>query len=461
VVCDEGFADCDTIPTNGCEIDLSSNALHCGACGESCPSGAQAAGVCVQGTCTLACISGFANCDNDLSNGCEVNLGTNIDNCGFCGNACTSQGETQALCISGQCTLQCQGTQRDCNLNSADGCEVDTSSDAKNCGTCGNVCENNGKCVQGACECAGTSAEAEAVQLAMFVMLDKSGSMLDTVGGGSTRWDAVRSALNQFFGSAEAAGIKVALNYFPLQDPSGTTCSENYYYNPAVPMGLISGPGDQQVNALSASMAAAKPEGGTPTQVALAAALKYAADWKLAFPNDKPIVVLATDGEPGDGCGATLENSTAAAANGNSGSPSVPTYVIGVGPQLANLDQIASAGGTTKSFPVNDGNTSAFIEALKQIKQQAVACEFALPAPTSGSLNLNKINFQFSSGGGEPQFLGNVADAAGCDPAKGGWFYDDPLKPSKILLCESSCTSFQTDPTTKINILLGCDTVKE
>jgi hypothetical protein len=196
--------------------------------------------------------------------------------------------------------------------------------------------------------------------------------------------------------------------------------------------------------------------------VALGSALQYAADWKKVFPLDKTIVVLATDGQPGDGCGASLDNSAASAAAGLGGDPSVPTYVIGVGPLTANLDTIASAGGTAKAFSVDDGNTSAFLEALKQIKQQAVACEFALPVPPGGTnLNLNKVNFQYTPGGGQTGTLPNTPDLGTCDPAKGGWYYDDPLQPSKILLCPASCSTLQADPGAKVDILLGCDTFKE
>jgi hypothetical protein len=44
--CAAGFADCDALPANGCEADLSSTG-HCGGCGRVCPSGeACAAGAC-------------------------------------------------------------------------------------------------------------------------------------------------------------------------------------------------------------------------------------------------------------------------------------------------------------------------------------------------------------------------------------------------------------------------------
>ena len=34
------------------------------------------------------CLAGFADCDGDQTNGCEVALGVDAQNCGSCGNVC-------------------------------------------------------------------------------------------------------------------------------------------------------------------------------------------------------------------------------------------------------------------------------------------------------------------------------------------------------------------------------------
>ncbi len=44
--CDIGFDACDANPANGCETNLLTSSLHCGACGHSCLGGACVAGVC-------------------------------------------------------------------------------------------------------------------------------------------------------------------------------------------------------------------------------------------------------------------------------------------------------------------------------------------------------------------------------------------------------------------------------
>lgn len=48
------------------------------------------------------------------------------------------------------CSVACAAPLSDCNLNPADGCEVNLSTDSRNCGSCGNVCAT-GLCVNGAC----------------------------------------------------------------------------------------------------------------------------------------------------------------------------------------------------------------------------------------------------------------------------------------------------------------------
>ena len=56
-------------------------------------------------------------------------------------------------CISGMCGLgACAIGFADCNNNPADGCEVNILNDVNNCGTCGHVCTGSQKCANGACQ---------------------------------------------------------------------------------------------------------------------------------------------------------------------------------------------------------------------------------------------------------------------------------------------------------------------
>ncbi|MFO0628908.1 MAG: hypothetical protein U0325_25255 [Polyangiales bacterium] len=82
-VCTGGYADCDGIGMNGCEVNVrGSDVMNCGACGRACRY-ANAAATCANGACAMgSCGTGYADCDGDPSNGCEVNLNTDGANCG-------------------------------------------------------------------------------------------------------------------------------------------------------------------------------------------------------------------------------------------------------------------------------------------------------------------------------------------------------------------------------------------
>jgi hypothetical protein len=98
--CATGFADCDGSVANGCETDLLSNAAHCGGCGNACGA-ANASGACTAGVCEpWTCNAGWANCDGSPATGCEIDLLSNAAHCGACGNACAA-GET---CQRGACS---------------------------------------------------------------------------------------------------------------------------------------------------------------------------------------------------------------------------------------------------------------------------------------------------------------------------------------------------------------------
>jgi len=138
--CNAGFADCDMNPANGCEVILASDTANCGACGARCAP-ANGTGVCASGRCgVLACNPGFADCDRDPSNGCEVTLATDVRNCNACGNVCSPANAT-GRCAGGACGVaSCNGGFGDCNGSPADGCEVNLNTTPTSCGACGRAC---------------------------------------------------------------------------------------------------------------------------------------------------------------------------------------------------------------------------------------------------------------------------------------------------------------------------------
>jgi len=143
--CNGGYTKCG----NSC-FNTATDTANCGACGMTCPAVANGTPGCANSSCTVAsCNAGFANCDNILGTGCEINTFTNSQHCGACGSVCSLPNATSA-CSAGVCTIaSCNAGFADCNGLPADGCETDYLWDTNNCGGCGNYC--NGICDNGGC----------------------------------------------------------------------------------------------------------------------------------------------------------------------------------------------------------------------------------------------------------------------------------------------------------------------
>jgi hypothetical protein len=121
------------------------------------------------------------HCDGDpdeikcCPDGC-VNIKTDSDNCGECGNVCTG---TTPGCCSGSCkdidsdpnncgscgnkcganahcscgACHCDDDYGNCDGDWSNGCEVNLNTDPNNCGACGNACGANAHCSGGTCHC--------------------------------------------------------------------------------------------------------------------------------------------------------------------------------------------------------------------------------------------------------------------------------------------------------------------
>ena len=138
--CAAGFGDCNANAADGCETNTSNATDNCGTCGTVCPSNTNAAAACVGASCVTFCVTGFLDCDGRDSTGCEVNVRTDLGNCGACGRACATANATPA-CVMSQCTVaSCNTGFADCDTSAANGCEVNTQADALNCGACGRRC---------------------------------------------------------------------------------------------------------------------------------------------------------------------------------------------------------------------------------------------------------------------------------------------------------------------------------
>jgi hypothetical protein len=153
--CNSGYASCDTDPSNGCETDLLSSTTNCSACGTVCAN-AHGTTSCVSGACSPICSTGWGNCDASPANGCETNLNTTVTNCGACGTICTNPNGTTS-CSSGVCAPACAAGSANCDGNLTNGCETNTQTNTNHCGSCGHVCScpsGTATCNSGTCGCA-------------------------------------------------------------------------------------------------------------------------------------------------------------------------------------------------------------------------------------------------------------------------------------------------------------------
>ncbi len=160
--CAPGFQDCNGDPADGCEVDLKTNKLNCGACNKVCPS-LNGSPSCAAGACQITCNDGFADCDDSRDDGCEINLHTNSNDCGVCAKKCAAAVGYSAYCKDNVCgQTMCAAGKGDCNGDQGDGCEISLTNDVNNCGDCGHVCSANNanvacvnsKCVITSCKAA-------------------------------------------------------------------------------------------------------------------------------------------------------------------------------------------------------------------------------------------------------------------------------------------------------------------
>lgn len=328
--------------------------------------------------------------------------------------------------------------------------------------------------------CAGTSVKAEKIPLDMYIMLDQSSSMSDPAGQG-TKWTETSNALNAFVSQPEAAALGLGIQYFGLPAGGGScptactvdadcgacapcffgfclnavgdSCAAADYATPEVEIATNNGA------AISASIGAHGPTTSTPTSAALQGAVDHAKAWAQTHPDHVVIALLATDGDPTE-CDTNLGNINAIAANAFGGTPSIRTFVIGIG-SIDALNGIAAAGGTGMAFITDQADTQMqFLAALNAIQGTALACSYLIPVPENGTPDFGSVNVQYTPGDGSPpEVIPNVSDASQCPPTGNAWYYDNPAAPTQIILCDPTCATVSSDTMGSIDIVLGCATI--
>ncbi|AKU93958.1 hypothetical protein AKJ09_00622 [Labilithrix luteola] len=148
---DSNSENCNGDLNDGCEANLHTPE-HCVSCDDVCPAGkfcgyGGGGWKCLCGEGQTRCISNYPN------EGACRSLDDDPLNCGGCDNVCPGGAwpHYQPMCTSGVCGGACQTNYADCDELLDNGCEVDTRVDNRNCGACGHACEPGQACYEGAC----------------------------------------------------------------------------------------------------------------------------------------------------------------------------------------------------------------------------------------------------------------------------------------------------------------------
>ena len=352
--------------------------------------------------------------------------------------------------------------------------------------------------LQGAVSCNARSYRSAELPASILFVLDRSGSMacnappVQTVESCNqmplaadpkqpSRWQTTVGALGTMFQGLQSANAGVGLSFFSVDNACGVNTT------PSVGIHTVTKP---QLDALTAAMKGIQPRGGTP--IVGAVTLAYSHLHEEAKAPGKRFVVLLTDGEESCGFNSKEEDKADLLAARKhllevevekARLVNIRTFVIGApGSENARgfLSQLAFAGGTARSASCVHGNPDSntgdchydltqggdfaktLQSALAEISGHALNCEYPTPAgSTVSSGKLINVQITGSAPGAAPMCL--PLDTRPCDGGANGFQFaklpDGTDDLSRVVLCGGACEQVRKDPTSKVDVILGCDAV--
>lgn len=313
--------------------------------------------------------------------------------------------------------------------------------------------------------CAAETFTAEPAPLNLMVMMDRSCSM--TQPASDPLWDRAEAGMQKFFADPAADGVGVALQFFPAPSADDLHYCSGDLSTPLVALDKLSAnpaPADlHEQKLVDAMQAQTWSFAGTPLYYALYGALSFARVFATANQDEQIVVVLVTDGVPGESCDYMKNNNipkmVELAKYAHDSAPSIPTFTIGLdGSQEEDMALVAKAGGGEAFFLGKSPNvTNDIFTKLDAIKQNNLGCTFKLPEAKPGKpADPKKVNVKIEGGAGQGSLF-KVKGKSDCQG--GGWYYDDEKSPNKVLLCPSTCQSVKSDVKAEVSVLIGCATV--
>jgi len=346
-----------------------------------------------------------------------------------------------------------------CVINGSCGADGDCAA-PEACGKGSKKCLQPGACNQdGDCGpnqvCNATSKQCEVgsgcgkseftlTQLApnVMILLDRSGSMSGDAGGDS-RWNVAKKAIQGVttkyddklrfglatYSSCKSGGCSAGSIVVPIADKNAAAV--NGFLANTIDQGSSNGQGTSggKIQYLCNS---GDPE--TSTGKSLAALV---GEPSLQDATRSNVVILLTDGAESSQCVGSCDG-PCGSGKLQAQTPSVKTYVIGLGVGASAIDAIAAAGGTTKSLPSN--NQAELDAAFAKVADAVASCDYVLDKAPADA---NAIYVYFND---DPN--GVPKDSAN------GWSYDPVTK--KLSFNGSSCTQLKSGTVTDIDVVYGC-----
>ena len=328
--------------------------------------------------------------------------------------------------------------------------------------------------------CAEETISAEPLPLDMYIVLDRTGSMIEEMPAGedcqlgagnpptfNTKWCKATQALAQYFTSAATPGYRAALQFMVPAETTSTECGaypENLHARAEVELtelpSTVDGP-------LVAALDAATPDAtSTAIESALNGIAMYTAD--NSTPGRQMIGILVTDGDPSF---CSKESSTLAGiVESHFVSTGIPTFIIGMNgadpellqalaedggsPEHSEFCDESDSGSTCHYWSVGDGDPAAFVAALEAIQASVTGCEFAVPTTEAGLVDLDTVRVEWSADpASAPLELIRVEGEGACTDS--AYLTAEVNGVPTIRLCSEVCDA--VSETGRVNVTVECE----
>jgi len=207
--------------------------------------------------------------------------------------------------------------------------------------------------------------------LAMFIMQDRSGSMVTGQPNASPEsWNNSTQAITAFVQDPSTTGIDIGLGTFPVGPNNTASCADGSDCGtPVVPIASLPGNGQAMIQAMQQQTPT--PTALTPTECGLRGMINQCLKFMAAsLSGEKCVAVLVTDGSPTQ-CDQNLTNLAQIVTDGQANG--VSTFTLGLpGADLNFLNALAAAGGTDRAIDVSAG-AQAFIGALNDVRTRGAS----------------------------------------------------------------------------------------